>query len=77
MQTAKVFTSGNSQAIRLPKEFRFDESEVVIKKVGHVVMLFPTHYRADDLFAMLDEIGPLEIERDPPPAQQARDLNLD
>ena len=77
MQTAKVFTSGNSQAVRMPKEFRFDDSEVVIKRVGHVVMLFPTHYASEDLFAMLDEIGPLELERDQPAVQQMRDPTLD
>jgi antitoxin VapB len=32
MKTAKLFLSGGSQAIRLPKEYRFDESDVFIKK---------------------------------------------
>ena len=32
MKTAKIFQHGNSQAVRLPKEFRFDEDEVVIKR---------------------------------------------
>lgn len=32
MQTAKVFQSGRSQAIRLPKEFRVDATEVYLKK---------------------------------------------
>jgi antitoxin VapB len=41
MITAKLFMNGSSQAVRLPKEFRFDESEVFIKKVGDVVMLIP------------------------------------
>ena len=41
MITAKLFMNGSSQAVRLPKEFRFDESEVLIKKVGDVVMLIP------------------------------------
>ncbi|MEI6414033.1 MAG: AbrB/MazE/SpoVT family DNA-binding domain-containing protein [Pseudomonadota bacterium] len=77
MQTAKIFTSGNSQAVRLPKEFRFVDNEVVIKKVGCVIMLFPTRYRAEDLFAMLKQIGSLEIERDQPPEQPMRDLILD
>lgn len=31
---AKVFTSGNSQAIRLPKEFRLDAAEVIIPRGG-------------------------------------------
>jgi antitoxin VapB len=32
MQTARIFTNGNSQAVRLPKEFRFGDDEVIIKK---------------------------------------------
>jgi antitoxin VapB len=66
MQTARIFTSGNSQAVRLPKEFRFEEDEVVIKRVGRIVMLFPKTYRAEDLLATLQAIGPLDIARNQP-----------
>ena len=41
MQTTKVFKSGNSQAIRLPKEFRLSGSEVYIKKMGNCVVIIP------------------------------------
>ena len=41
MQTAKIFENGRSQAVRLPKEFRFDTSEVYIQKIGEAVMLYP------------------------------------
>lgn len=41
MDTAKIFTNGKSQAVRLPKEYRFAGEEVYIKKVGETVMLFP------------------------------------
>lgn len=41
METAKIFTNGASQAVRLPKEYRFDCDEVAIKKIGKVVMLYP------------------------------------
>jgi antitoxin VapB len=41
MKTAKIFKNGQSQAVRLPKEFRFEDSEVFIKKTGHVVQLIP------------------------------------
>ena len=41
MQTAKLFMNGNSQAVRLPKEYRFSGSEVGIKKVGSTVMIYP------------------------------------
>lgn len=39
MNTAKIFKSGNSQAVRLPKEFQFDVSEVVIFRRGDEVVL--------------------------------------
>jgi antitoxin VapB len=41
MNTAKVFRTGRSQAVRLPKEFRFREKQVGINRVGDVVVLFP------------------------------------
>jgi len=41
VKMAKVFKNGASQAVRLPKEFRFDCDEVVIKKVGSLVLLYP------------------------------------
>jgi antitoxin VapB len=41
MDTAKVFKTGRSQAVRLPKEFRFKADEVCIKRVGSAVLLFP------------------------------------
>lgn len=44
MLTAKVFKSGNSQAIRIPKEVQADRQEYVIRKVGSGYILFP----ADD-----------------------------
>ena len=46
MQTARIFNNGNSQAVRLPKEFRFEEDEVIIKKIGDMVILLPTKYKA-------------------------------
>ena len=41
MKTAKVFKQGNSQAVRLPKEFRVLESELLIKKSGDSIVLTP------------------------------------
>ena len=41
MDTAKIFTNGKSQAVRLPKEYRFAGEEVYIRKLGDVVYLFP------------------------------------
>lgn len=39
--TAKIFKNGRSQAVRLPKQFRFDSTEVKIRKEGNKVILEP------------------------------------
>lgn len=41
MDTAKLFKNGRSQAVRLPKAFRFEGDEVFIKKAGDAVILIP------------------------------------
>jgi len=41
MQIAKLFSNGRSQAVRLPKECRFDGEEVYIKKYDDIVILIP------------------------------------
>jgi antitoxin VapB len=41
MQTAKLFWSGRSQAVRLPKDFRFGGKEVRIRRRGNAVILEP------------------------------------
>jgi antitoxin VapB len=74
MNTTRIFNNGNSQAVRLPKEFRFDEDEVVIKKLGDMVVLLPMKYRAESLLAMLEEIGPMDLERGQSIEQQDRDF---
>lgn len=52
MEIAKIFWSGRSQAVRLPKEFRFNTSEVRIRRQGNAVILEPV---ADD-WSWLDAI---------------------
>ncbi|WP_434310846.1 type II toxin-antitoxin system antitoxin VapB [Hominifimenecus sp. rT4P-3] len=41
MMTAKLFENGRSQAVRLPKECRFQGEEVFVNKIGDVVILMP------------------------------------
>jgi len=41
MHTAKLFSNGRSQAVRLPKEYQFEGKDVIINKVGDIVILFP------------------------------------
>jgi len=48
-RTAKIFMNGQSQAVRLPKDCRFEESEVLVKKIGDLVILYPAG-SAFDLF---------------------------
>ncbi len=74
MQVARLFTNGNSQAVRLPKEFRFEGEEVIIRKVGSAVILLPKRYAYADLKTLLDEIGPLDLDRDQPRLDQERDF---
>lgn len=54
MQTAKLFKNGQSQAVRLPKEFRFEGEEVVIKKIGYAILLEPTITSWDRLLQSID-----------------------
>lgn len=53
MKTAKLFKNGESQAVRLPKEFRFGGDEVYIKRVGSAVVLLPKARTWDTLLASL------------------------
>ncbi len=41
METAKIFENGRSQAVRLPKKFRFNVDEVVVQQLGDAVLLVP------------------------------------
>jgi len=41
VKTARLFSNGRSQAVRLPKEYRFSGTDVYIKKLGSMVILFP------------------------------------
>jgi len=54
MQTAKVFENGRSQAVRLPKEYRFNSEEVVINKIGEAVILIPKDNKWAGFLSSLD-----------------------
>jgi antitoxin VapB len=65
---AKLFRSGRSQAVRLPKEFRFEGTEVYVRRMGDEVVL-STRPRAAmrTLIDSLDEFEPgLQLERHQP-----------
>ena len=54
METAKVFSNGGSQAVRLPKSCRFDEEEVLVNRIGNVVILVPKNDSWRSLLTSLD-----------------------
>ena len=73
MGTARVFRSGNSQAVRLPKQFRFKSKEVEIFRRGNEIVLREKDddiARAFDLLASLPEDLDLAERKDDVP--QAR-----
>ena len=72
MQTARLFQSGRSQAVRLPKEFRFTGTDVGVRHFGNGVLLLPLDNPWDTLEAALSafESG-FVLAREQPP-QQAR-----
>lgn len=49
MKEAKLFKNGQSQAVRLPKEFRFAGNAVYVRRIGEVVMLIPKRRSWDAL----------------------------
>jgi antitoxin VapB len=74
MDTAKLFPSGRSQAVRLPKDYRFRGSEVVVKQFGNGVLLLPIDDPWQMLAAGLEAFEPgFELGREQP-EQQRRDV---
>ena len=57
METAKLFKNGQSQAVRLPKEYRFEGEEVYLKKVVNTVILIPVKNSWDTLINSLEEFS--------------------
>ena len=58
MMTATVFENGRSQAVRLPKEYRFKDDEVMVNKVGDVVLLVPKSAKWETFMRSLDMFSP-------------------
>ncbi len=56
-KTAKIFMNGQSQAVRLPKEYRFNSKEVYIRKEGDQVILSEKKATWDDFFDSLPAFG--------------------
>ncbi len=74
MPAAKLFTHGGSQAVRLPKEFRFEGTEIHVRRVGNEVVLSAVSPPGPD--ALIDALMAFEpgtvVQRQQPVEQQAR-----
>ncbi|MCX7056252.1 MAG: type II toxin-antitoxin system VapB family antitoxin [Proteobacteria bacterium] len=76
MKTAKLFKNGDSQAVRLPKEFRFTGDEVLIKHVGNAVVLLPKSKSWDTLLSSLEQFSDdFMLEREQPAGQTRESLS--
>jgi antitoxin VapB len=75
LTTARLFQNGKSQAVRLPKEFRFEGDKVYIRKMGSVVVLIPYddpwHPLFEGLSLFTDDF--MEDGRQQPPEQERRE----
>jgi antitoxin VapB len=75
MGIAKVFKNGQSQAIRLPKEFRFDTDEVFVSKDGDNIILFPKPKMTwGEFFAKHEPCPEFELDRSDNVIPQEREL---
>ena len=76
---AKVFMSGRSQAVRLPKSYRFDCAEVEITRQGDAVILRPRQAEpwANVRAALVefDAAVPFEFDREQPRPQERPELD--
>ncbi len=69
--TAKVFMNGRSQAIRLPKELRFDTETVYLRKEGNEVIISATEADWDVFFSQTSAFGEdFLLDREDVPAQE-------
>ena len=75
MQQAKLFQNGQSQAVRLPKDFRFEGDRVSIKRVGKAVVLLPYNEPWETLLDSLSLFSPdFMDERAQPPVDVREDF---
>jgi len=76
VKTAKLFKNGDSQAVRLPREFRFAGDEVLIKRVGSAVVLLPKAKSWDTLMESLDKFPPDHMSEREQPGKAERRKSL-
>lgn len=77
MDTARLFQSGRSQAVRLPKAFRFQGQEVAVKHFGNGVLLLPIDNPWQVLEEALAEFEPnFQLQREPQGEQVREELQF-
>lgn len=75
MDTAKIFKSGNSQAIRLPKAYRFEGKKVYLKRIGNALLLIPEENAWNTLIEGVNQFSAdFMIEREQPEEQEREAL---
>lgn len=75
METAKIFMSGRSQAVRIPKKYRFPGNEVVISRRGNEIILSPlSSQEALKAFLEMPGVPDFKIEREEVQQIQRREL---
>lgn len=76
MTIARVFKSGNSQAVRLPREFRFEVDQVEIFRRGEEIVLRAASPNAASIFDTLAQLPPdfMEAGRSDAPPQAREDF---
>lgn len=74
--TARLFQNGRSQAVRLPREFRFEGDRVRVRRVGRGVLVEPIFKDAAEWFAALDRLAtePFMSEGRNQPPSPVRDV---
>jgi antitoxin VapB len=77
METAKVFWSGRSQAVRLPRAFRVDGREVRIRRRGRAIVLEPVPESWEWLDALVGEVDEdfVSAVREQPEATERPELD--
>jgi len=74
MAVTKVFKNGNSQSVRIPKEYRLDVDEVEIFRQGDTLVLRPVRKDLSRVLELLGSFSDEVLERNQPPMQEREGL---
>ena len=77
METAKLFQNGQSQAVRLPKKYRFAGDKVLIKRVGNAVVLLPYEESWSTLLDSLEQFSDDFMGKRQQPELQEREITFE